>query len=429
MSFRKEKRLETLIYLGLWTLLFLIPVVSMFIRVSETDTTFSWSNVFVVWKEFLPFFIVFLIHNHLMAPLLVYQQKRSLYFALSALLVIIFLTYQCNSRPAFDDRGPMHHERMADGNRPPQPPDHRYGDFSKDEEFAPEGGPQEFFEDMTDSVSPLNDSTVIAQYDPKDYQRRPFRGPRDDKRPPLFTGQHDILSCIVMLMMLVMNLGIKLYFKHYRDRQQLEELEKENMKQQLEYLKYQINPHFFMNTLNNIHALVDIDPEQAKSTIIDLSKLMRYVLYESNKQLVPIQKEMEFMDNYVRLMRIRYTEKLKFSVKEPINTEGVMVPPLLFISFVENAFKHGVSYQHDSFISVECEHCKNSRGEDRLYWSCRNSKNAKKETTSTGLPRQGGIGLENVRRRLDILYGNRYTLENSETETEYIVRMDIPLDA
>ena len=153
--------------------------------------------------------------------------------------------------------------------------------------------------------------------------------------------------------MLGMNLGVKFYFKSSHDAKQLMALEKENLEQQLEYLKYQINPHFFMNTLNNIHALVDIDPEKAKGTILELSKMMRFILYEGDKKGVPLNREFEFIRNYVTLMRLRYTDKVDVQMNLPTEAPDYELPPLMLITFIENAFKHGISYQHDSFVHVK----------------------------------------------------------------------------
>ena len=98
---------------------------------------------------------------------------------------------------------------------------------------------------------------------------------------------------------------------YLRDEQQMEELKRQNLQAEMDYLRYQINPHFFMNTLNNIHALVDIDPERAKTTIVELSKMMRYILYEGSNRLIPLPREVQFLNNYVQLMRLRYTDKVR----------------------------------------------------------------------------------------------------------------------
>ena len=214
-----------------------------------------------------------------------------------------------------------------------------------------------------------------------------------------------------------MNLGVKLYFKSRNDQKKLKQLEQENLQQQLEYLKYQINPHFFMNTLNNIHALVDIDPEKAKDTILELSKMMRFILYEGDKKGVPLSKEFEFIRTYVQLMRLRYTDKVRISVDLPAEAPDKVVPPLMLISFIENAFKHGISYQRESFIDIKVEIS------DKLFFFCRNSKADKPNEE------KGGVGLQNVKQRLNLLYDNNYTLNIQDETDVYSVELTIPLNS
>ena len=403
MSFKKEHRQETVIYLGLWGIIFIAPLLSLSIRVSLTNETFDWTELLMVWKEYAPFFLVFLIHNHLMAPMLVYQQRRTGYIGLCLAIIVIFQVYQCNHRPKMMTGGGPRHEMMADDHCPPLPPDARDHDF--------------------DAPPHLNDSVPIAGYDPKDYRPRPFRGPRpnDDKKPPVMMGQRDVIALIILILMLGMNLGVKLYFKQRGDRKKLEELEKQNLEQQLEYLKYQINPHFLMNTLNNIHALVDIDPEKSKQTILELSKMMRFVLYEGNKTGVPLDREIAFLQNYITLMKLRYTDKVKITVDVPKSLPNNEVPPLMFITFVENAFKHGVSYRQASFIDIRIETDQTSDGAGHLTFTCRNSRIPKEED------KHGGVGLANVKQRLDLIYGDRYTLGIKDKPDVYIVTLTIPL--
>ena len=328
MSFKRDRKQETLIYLGLWVMLLIAPVISLSIRSANTDIAFDWSEILTVWKEYIPFFIVFLIHNHLMAPMLVYRQRRWAYLGLTLAIVVIFQVYQCNHRPNFRRHGPRP-EMMIKDQRPPLPPDMMEGDFN---------GPPPL---------PQGEQPPRRMMD-----KEPPRRMMDNERPPVMIGQHNIVALIILILMVGMNLGIKLYFKQRSDQKRLAELEKENLEQQLEYLKYQINPHFFMNTLNNIHALVDIDPEKAKDTILELSKMMRFVLYEGNKAGVPLNREIDFLQNYIILMKLRYTDKVKIKVETPATLPNKEVPPLMFITFVENAFKHGVSYQQESFIDI-----------------------------------------------------------------------------
>ena len=136
-----------------------------------------------------------------------------------------------------------------------------------------------------------------------------------------------------------------------------------------------------------------------------------------------MSQEVEFMANYVQLMRMRYTDRLRFTTHNPDDGQDVQVPPLLFISFVENAFKHGVSYQQDSFIEVSGKRYKDKLGGDRLSWTCRNSK----RPVATAVPNEGGVGMTNVRRRLDLIYGADYTLDIHDGDTDYEVVLDIPL--
>ena len=172
-----------------------------------------------------------------------------------------------------------------------------------------------------------------------------------------------------------------------------------------------------MNTLNNIHALVDIDPEQAKNTIVELSKLMRYVLYDGSRPTIPLSKETEFLKHYIGLMRLRYSDSVRIEVDIPDETPDVQVPPLLFVSFVENAFKHGISYQSESFIMVSL----NVR-EGYISFSCINSKH------ETNQDPHSGIGLENTRKRLRLLYQDNYTFNINENAKTYEVLLKIPVN-
>ena len=239
----------------------------------------------------------------------------------------------------------------------------------------------------------------------------------------MFGGERDIISIVIIILMCGMNLGVKLYYKTRDDQKKLLRLEKENLEQQLEYLKYQINPHFFMNTLNNIHALVDIDPAKAQETIVILSKIMRHVLYEGDRSLIPMKHEVDFLDNYVKLMRIRCADQVRIDMDVQRNLPDAGIPPLLLITFVENAFKHGISYEQDSFISVKL-----SVMEERLKFVCRNSKVKRDESLGgTGEKKSGGVGLTNVKKRLELIYGNSYTLDIEDGEAAYEVLLLLPL--
>ncbi|WP_317417891.1 sensor histidine kinase [Phocaeicola coprophilus] len=206
------------------------------------------------------------------------------------------------------------------------------------------------------------------------------------------------------------------FLKSLRDDEMLKDLERQRLESELQYLKYQLNPHFFMNTLNNIYALVDLNTEQAKKTIIELSKLMRYVLYEANKNQISLEHEIQFLENYIALMKLRYIDNLNIRTEFPVVVPCVQIPPLLFISLLENAFKHGVSYQEPSFIEVRIE-----LADEGVIFNCKNSKH-----THAHKDAYHGIGIDNIKKRLHLLYGNNYTFTTNESENCFEVLLIIP---
>ena len=200
------------------------------------------------------------------------------------------------------------------------------------------------------------------------------------------------------------------------------ELEKENLRSNLESLRCQINPHFFMNTLNNIHALIDIDKEKAQKCVHEFSKMMRYVLYDTSVAYVPLEKEISFLRGYIDLMRLRYTDKLEIKTSFASDADGVYVPPMLFLQFVENAFKHGVTYKKKSIIDISLQL---DEANGMVVFTCRNTK---PETPATPfLVEQGGIGVENARKRLELLFGKKATLRIDSDSDWYNVELKMPV--
>ena len=385
---KHQSRQENIAYLVVWGLLFAAPLLSLYVRtVSDDDIAFNWTEVFFVWQRFAVFLFLFLLHNFLLAPLLVHQHRRLFYFSAVLVVLVTFAVCQQVNRPDRDPRPRMERRHFR--------PEKFEG------ETPPDFGPDEFSR--------------------PDRDHRPDRGPRAERGPrpdmmPLFVAERDILPLVVLILMFGVNLGTKFYFRSRSDQRRLQDLEKQNLEQQLEYLKYQINPHFFMNTLNNIHALVDIDPAKAQETIVELSKMMRFVLYEGNKHGVPLTREFEFIRTYIHLMQLRYTDKVTVTVDLPTEAPDKTIPPLMLVSFIENAFKHGISYQHPSFIDLKIE-----LTGDQLHFLCRNSK------ADMPNPEKGGVGLANVRQRLNLLYDHHYSLNINDADAIYTVDLTIPL--
>ena len=209
---------------------------------------------------------------------------------------------------------------------------------------------------------------------------------------------------------------IRIFYRTMQKDEDSERLQRQNVQAEMYYLKHQINPHFLMNTLNNIHALIDIDTEAAKQSVIQLSNMMRYVVYDAGNNSITLKDEVRFIKNYIELMRIRYTDDVEITFDYPQGAEGrIELPPLIFIVFVENAFKHGVSYNTNSYIRINMEYA-NGYVVGRF-------ENSVNENSRKSNP---GIGLENVRKRLDLIYENRYELTINESNENYCVTLKIP---
>ena len=226
----------------------------------------------------------------------------------------------------------------------------------------------------------------------------------------------EFMKSVIGVLVILVNMGAKSFFQMRRKEDELRVIQAETLSSRLETLRYQINPHFFMNTLNNIHALVDIDAEKAKESIEEFSKLMRIVLYEDNAPTIKLGKEIEYLEHFVSLMRLRYPESVEISFQVPENAAGAEVPPLLMASIVENAFKHGVSYEEPSFIRISI-----SVSGGRVVFCCSNSNHPATDAN------RHGLGTENVRRRLDLLYGQNYDFTVSDTHKSYDVLINIPV--
>lgn len=200
----------------------------------------------------------------------------------------------------------------------------------------------------------------------------------------------------------------------------LRELENEHIKAELEGLKSQINPHFLFNSLNAIYALIAIDGDKAQEATHALSNLLRYVLNEKNEEMVPLGDELKFTQDYIDLMSMRFSsDKLSLRVEMPEEgTEGYMVAPMLFMTLIENAFKHGISNVDPSFILILIHIT-----DGKIHSTISNSLFPKKEND----PRTGGIGLDNLRRRLELIYGGEARMDVTQDDGAYTAKLVLPL--
>lgn len=226
-----------------------------------------------------------------------------------------------------------------------------------------------------------------------------------------------IMNAVTLLMMLTVNITVIMIFEFIRERDTRKSLETIRLKEEIRFLKAQINPHFFMNMLNNIHAMIELDTVKAQDMTLELSKLMRYVLYEGDNSKSTFAGEVSFIESYIALMRRRYPQgKVEISLDLPENPSAdILVPPMIFITFVENAFKHGVSYQAKSRVYVSL-----TESNGLINFKCENT------NMCSSMDSHGGVGLDNVRRRLDLIYGGRYKLVVENDRKIFKVSLTIP---
>lgn len=373
---------EYLLYAVLSGIAFLYPFLHVGERVLEGEP-FQWSFVIQSWIDIIPFVVLLLVHLFLLLPLL-FHKKDSVKYAISVIILLgaffVYSDYYHQRKKDFwmarisYSQNRISTQSDRDGEMPPPPPPQNNGDIPRKFGMRPYG----------------------------------FRIPG-----PV------IIDTFIALLLLGCSLAIKLMFKHYENTRKMEELEKEHIRQELAQLKAQISPHFFMNSLNNIHGMVEIDPQKAQDMILELSGMMRYVLYESTSAMISLAKEIDFLCNYISLMRVRYTENrvaIQYSFPPKEDSVSIYIPPLIFIIFIENAFKHGVDYQNNSFV-----HIRMSLEDQELIMQCTNSLHHNEMNE-----KKGGVGLNNIRKRLDILYAENYTLNICEQENSFHVTLKIP---
>jgi hypothetical protein len=351
----KTKKRLLILYCLIWAIVFSAPYLR---NLQETDA-FSWNRMMGDWNHLLLYFIVFLVNIYFLVPKFLFSNKRPQYglaVAFCILLVtVIDILLHLGPRPPGGPGMGMHP-----------------GDFQPGSLFMPGSLPGIFFNNI-----------------------------------------------IIGILIIGTGTAFELEYKWLSEEKLRKDIEKEQLKTNLALLRHQVSPHFFMNTLNNIHSLIEIDSEKAQDAVARLSTLMRYLLYDSAQNKIELKKEIEFINSFISLMQLRHSDEVKVTTVIPGQVPDVRIPPMLFISLLENAFKHGVSYPLKSYIYFELRISENS-----LNCIIRNSKH--KITTD----HQGdfsGIGLDNIKESLKLLYEDNFQLNILDKESEFEVDLTIPL--
>lgn len=362
MHNKRINRIETTIYIITWILIVFGCTLHVSYECEESNTAFfTWHGFSLAMSDIMPLLVLFSINNYILIPRLIARNNLRAY--ISCLILVLVATGFIQFH-IFTDFVPKYCPHIPDG---------------------PAMGPPR----------PIKHALL----------------------PPPFV--HTLFYDILVV---GINIAIWAVARQVNFRLENSRLKEANTRSQLDQLKAQINPHFYMNMLNSIHGLVDINPEKAKELIMDMSRLMAYMLYDSEQNTISLSKEIKFLKDYIRIIHERYPKgKVEISTFFPNDKEieNIMVPPLLFIAFIENAFKHGVDYRYHSGIIVSMDIFDN-----QLHFGCVNKLHPKNGDTI----RKGGFGLENIKKRLLLLYGRKSTLKISKSQTEFIINLIIPID-
>jgi LytS/YehU family sensor histidine kinase len=388
-SIEQRKIPEYVIYLFLWLIFLVIPFIT-----NDYNRQGGFLRICYDWLRMLPFIIVFILNNFWLLPAFLFKSKRIIYF--STLLAVIG-----SVSLSFLVIDPIIHKNDPKILEQRKLQDPHYGR----EEMNPLG------------MVPGNNPAIT----PEILSPGRNKGNMQGREIPVANKSVLLIINTVLISLLVagFNTAIAVTNRWFENEQARKEIEQEHMRSELAFLQSQISPHFFMNTLNNIHSLIEGDQKLAQNAVLKLSELMRYLLYESGRGTTTLQKEIDFIKSYVELMELRVDKSIMVSLDLPEKITNISLPPLLFISFIENAFKHGVSYREPSSLLFRLSQ---EPGSVSFY-----SSNTVSKFRIANVPEHhGGLGLENIRKRLDMLYGSKYDLQIEKTEHNFIVKLTIP---
>ncbi|SKB67810.1 sensor histidine kinase [Daejeonella lutea] len=229
-----------------------------------------------------------------------------------------------------------------------------------------------------------------------------------DKKTYINFWEYFLITVLVSGFFIFLSTILKFIIDWFRNEKIRSNLENEKLISELAFLKSQINPHFLFNSLNNIYSLAYQKSEKTPEAVLKLSEIMRYMLYESNENLVKLDDEIRYVENYIELQKLRFKEQVHIRFEIDGDTHSKKITPLVLISFVENAFKHGIATDKDNPLTIVL-----NVKSDKLFFQVINKKsNLNKDDT-------GGIGLQNVKRRLDLLYKGQYRLHIEDNEAVY----------
>jgi len=390
MKINSRKIPEYVIYLFLWLIFLIIPFAT-----NNYNIKGGFIKICYDWLRLIPFIIVFIINNFWLLRKLLFMGKTVPYTASLILVVLIVTALFHFIDPVLHRNDPrLIEEKILH--------DPQWGR----EEMSPE------------KISPPG---VNSPASPELFKPSPENLQVNNRKLPLTKQSfYTFLNTLIISFLIAgFNTAIAVTNRWFTDEQARKEIEKEHIESKLAFLQNQVNPHFLMNTLNNIHSLIEADQKLAQNAVLKLSEMMRYLLYESGRGTTTLKKEIEFLYSYLELMQLRVDKSIAVNLELPEKFNNVNLPPLLFIPFIENAFKHGVSYREPSALSFKLV-----QNNEFLEFTAVNTISSFRSNSPSD--HQGGFGLENIQKRLDIIYGDRHKLDIEKTDHEFRIKLIIP---
>jgi len=375
----KKNNYTILIHIFAWLMLFLLPLF-LFTKNKEFDTTFYMMYLYTPISLCFIFYLnyLFLINRYLL------NEKLKQFIIINAIVIGVI----CGVGHVWENNFSPH--RKAKKIEHVQQPENN----------------------VQESSSTLGIDSTKSLSKAKHENKKSLH--KHNQRKSRFLWWHIIWNVISLVCMVGMAIAIQTTCNWYINKEKEAEKRRTEIEAELKNLKSQLNPHFLFNTLNNIYALIAISQEKSQEAVMELSKLLRYVLYESDKEFVPLSKELEFTSNYIELMKLRLQSNVELEVNIQDNNKNIIIAPLLFISLVENMFKHGVAAnkQLKSFIHIDIYTDENQT----IVCKLKNSHHPKDTTSDKS---GSGIGIENLKRRLELIYPSNHSFTSGVEENVY----------
>ncbi len=370
---------KTSFHVLIWMLLFLLNflfIKNFRIKVHILYPVFFW----------LIYALLFYVNYMVLMPGFFFKKRFALYIVLSLILFLGTFIIKVNIESAQMQKFINDHNEMP-GNYVP-----RYSQEPPPPKIIPDKGP-------SNQLKPGIFKSVLMR------DRGPFRG-------------RVLFPLYGLILIYTASISISLIQKWKMDEKYRSEIEKENIFSELSFLKQQVNPHFLFNALNSVYSLTINSSKPASEAILKLSSILRYMLYETENKLVKLQNELDIINDYIALQKLRLTKNVSVNFVIKGHAGDLRIAPLLLLPVIENAFKHGADNVNDSFIDIVV-----MIYENQVKLRVKNQIVNKKKDNKT----DSGIGIKNIKRRLDLLYPENYSLVIDQGEKIYLVQLKLNL--